>query len=107
MINIQKMMQQAQQVQQKLQEVQEKIKDIDVSGVSGGGLVKVVMSCAGVVRSIKIDPSVLGAGNQEMLEDLVIAAVNNAGEAKDERIKDETRIMLESMGLPGDTQVPF
>ena len=50
MLNIQKMMQQAKLVQEKLEEIQEKLKDIDVSGASGDGLVRVTMSCANVVR---------------------------------------------------------
>src|SRR5262249_40482570 len=107
MINIQKMMQQAQQVQQKLQEIQEKLRDINVEGESGGGLVKVVMSCANVMRGISIDPSLLGPQNKEMLEDLIIAAVNSAGEAKDRRIQEETKAMLESLGLPEGTKLPF
>ncbi len=107
MINIQKMMQQAKQVQQKLEEIQEKLKDIDVEGQSGNGLVRVVMSCAAVVKSISIDPSLLNRDGKEILEDLVLAALNNAGEAKDARIKDETRKMTESMGIDENTKFPF
>lgn len=107
MINIQKMMQQAQQVQFKLQEMQEKLKDIDVSGEAGGGLVKVVMSCAGVVRSVKIDPSLLTQDGRDMVEDLIVAAHNNAADAKEARIKDETTAMMEELGLPKDQKLPF
>ena len=106
MIDIQKMMQQAQQVQFKLQEMQEKFKDLEVSGESGGGSVKVRMNCAGMVLSIDIDPSVMG-GDKEMAEDLVVAAVNNATEAKETRIQEETKAMMAEMGLPEDTQLPF
>jgi DNA-binding YbaB/EbfC family protein len=107
MINIQKMMQQAQQVQFKLQEMQEKLKDINVSGEAGGGMVKVVMSCAGFVQSVQIDPSLLNTGSKDMLEDLVTAAHNNAAEAKEAKIKEETQSMMESMGLPADSKLPF
>lgn len=107
MINIQKMMQQAQQVQFKLQEMQEKFKDMNVTGESGGGMVKVSMTCAGEVKSIEIDPSLIKADGKEVLEDLVTAAINNANEAKEARIKSETQKMMESMGLPKDQALPF
>ncbi|HQX26800.1 MAG TPA: YbaB/EbfC family nucleoid-associated protein [Alphaproteobacteria bacterium] len=107
MLNIQKMMQQAKLVQEKLEEIQEKLKDIDVSGASGDGLVRVTMSCANVVRSVTIDPSLLNAGGKDMLEDLVVAAMNNAGEAKDVRVKEETRKMMDSIGVDENTKFPF
>lgn len=107
MINIQKMMQQAQQVQFKLQEIQEKLKDIDVTGESGGGLVQVIMSCAGVIRNVSVDPSLLTPENKEMLEDLIAAAVNSAGDAKDARVQEETRKLMKEMGLPEGGQLPF
>lgn len=100
MIDVQKMMKQAQEVQFKLQEMQEKLKDIDVEGEAGGGLVKVVMSCAGVVRSIDINPSIITADDKETMEDLVVAAINNAGENKDAKIQSETQAMMQGMGLP-------
>lgn len=107
MLNIQKMMQQAKLVQEKLEEIQEKLKDIDVNGASGDGLVRVTMSCANVVRSVTIDPSLLNSGGKDMLEDLVVAAMNNAGEAKDVRVKEETRKMMDSIGVDENTKFPF
>lgn len=107
MINIQKMMQQAQEVQFKLQEMQEKLKDIDVQGESGGGLVKVVMSCAGVIRSIAVDPALIVPEDKETMEDLIVAAINNAGDARDERVKSETEAMMKALGLPAGGQLPF
>lgn len=107
MLNIQKMMQQAKQVQEKLEEIQEKLKDIDVEGESGNGLVRVVMSCANEVRSVSIDPSLLNTGSKEMLEDLIAAALNNAGGAKDVRVKEETKKMMESIGVDENTKFPF
>jgi len=106
MLNFKDMMQQAQQMQFKLAEMQEKLKDIDVEGESGGGMVKVTMACSGIVRGIVIDPSVINADDKETLEDLVVAAVNNAHDAKEARIKTETQEMMEGMGLPADTKLP-
>ncbi len=107
MMNIQKMMQQAQQVQQKLAEMQEKLRDIEVEGESGGGLVKVTMTCSGVVRGIHIEPNLINPEDKETLEDLIIAAINNAGEARDARTQEETKSMMKAMGLPADAQLPF
>lgn len=107
MLNFKDMMQQAQQMQFKLQEMQEKLKDIEVEGESGAGMVKVTMSCGGEVKGINVDPSVVNADDKETLEDLIVAAINNANQAKDERIKTETQSMMEGMGLPADTKLPF
>lgn len=105
MINFKEMMQQAQQMQFKLQEMQEKMKDIEVEGESGGGMVKVRMACSGAVKGLNIDSSVMG--DKETMEDLIVAALNKAHEAKEQRIQDETQKMMESMGLPKDAQLPF
>jgi nucleoid-associated protein EbfC len=107
MINIQKMMQQARVVQEKLAELQEKFKDIDVQG-EAGGVVKITMTCAGVLKKIDIDGSVLSADGKEMIEDLIVAAHNMAQNAKDERIKQETENLMHELGLPKDQQgFPF
>lgn len=106
MMNFKDMMQQAQQMQFKLQEMQEKLKDIDVEGEAGGGMVKVKMSCAGIVRAVTIDPSVINAEDKETLEDLIVAAHNSANDAKEERIKQETEEMMGGLGLPPGTQLP-
>jgi DNA-binding YbaB/EbfC family protein len=107
MINIKKMMQQAQEMQQRLAEMQEKFKDIDVSGEAGGGKVKATMNCAGDILGISIDPSVIVPDDKETLEDLIVAALNNAIKAKNERIEQETQGMVQELGLPSDTQLPF
>ncbi len=98
-MDFQKMMKQAQEMQFKLQEVQEKLKDMEVDAEAGAGLVKVRMSCSGKVLSISIDDSLISS-DKETLEDLIVAAMNNANEAKEELIKSETKSMMESLGLP-------
>lgn len=99
-------MQQAQQMQLKLQEMQEKLADIEVSGEAGGGMVKVTMNCKGEMLSLAVDPSVITPDDKETMEDLIVAAVNNANKAKDEKIKEETKSMMEKLGLPEDTKLP-
>lgn len=105
MINIQKMMQQAQQVQFKMQELQELLKDIEVNGEAGGGLVKVLMTCDGRVKAIDVSEGAIE--DKETMEDLIVAAVNNATEAKEERVQEETAKIMEGMGLPADAKLPF
>lgn len=106
MMNFQKMMQQAQQMQFKLQEMQEKLGDIEVEGESGGGMVKARMTCKGELIGLEIDPAVISTDDKETIEDLIVAAVNNANAAKEERVKAETQAMMESLGLPAGTQLP-
>ncbi|MBK6896071.1 MAG: YbaB/EbfC family nucleoid-associated protein [Alphaproteobacteria bacterium] len=105
-MNFQQMMKQAQDMQLKIQQMQQKLTDVEVQGESGGGMVKVVMTCSGKLNRITIDSSLMN-GDKETLEDLIVAAVNKATEAKDERIKSETKSMMESLGLPGDMNLPF
>ncbi len=107
MFNVKDMMQQAQNMQAKMAEIQEKFKDIFVGGESGGGMVKVTMACNGEVKSVDIDPGVIVADEKETLEDLIVAAINNAALAKDERVQAETQAMMEAMGLPAGVQLPF
>ena len=106
-MNFKDMMQQAQQMQFKLSELQEKLKDIDVEGESGGGMVKVTMACSGDVRAIAIDPSVISAEDKETLEDLIVAALNNASDAKEARVKEETEGMMGGMGMPDGMKLPL
>lgn len=106
MFNVKEMMQQAQQVQFKMQELQEKFKDITVEGEAGDGLVKVTLSCAGVVKALYIDQTLVDGGSKDMIEDLVIAALNVANENKDKRINEETEAMMGKLGLPADIKLP-
>ncbi|MBG78731.1 MAG: YbaB/EbfC family nucleoid-associated protein [Alphaproteobacteria bacterium] len=99
MFDIQKMMQQAQQMQQKMQEMQEKFKDIEIQSQSGGGMVKVTMTCTGVVQSVDIDPSLLSDDNKEVLEDLITAAMNQANELREDRVQKESQQMMMEAGL--------
>src|SRR5918993_110225 len=71
------LMKQAQQMQENMRKAQEELASIEVEGQSGAGLVKVVMTCKFKVRRVTIDPSLLGE-DKDMLEDLVLAAMNDA-----------------------------
>lgn len=105
-MNIQQLMKQAQQMQSKMQEIQEKLGQTHVDGKAGGGLVNVVVNGNGDVLQIKIDPSLLKADEGEMLEDLILAAINDGkGKAKD-MMESEMKKVTGGMGMPG-MKLPF
>ena len=87
MPDLQAALAQAQMMQQKLLEAQQQIAQTQVEGQSGGGLVKVRLDGNGQVVGVTIDPSVVDPNDVETLEDLVIGALNNAGENMRETVK--------------------
>lgn len=107
MFNMQQMMAKAQTMQKKMEEVQAKAGEIEVDGQSGGGMVKVVMSCKGEIRSVTLDPSVVIASDKDMLEDLIKAACNDAKAKADARMTEETQGAMGGMGLPPGFKLPF
>ena len=86
-LNLAAMMKQAQMMQARMQEVQEEIGQKTVEASSGGGMVTVSCNGKGEVTAIKIDPEAVKGGDVEMLEDLVLAAVNEAHRRADEMMK--------------------
>ncbi len=106
-MNIQQMMQQAKVMQEKMQTMQEKLGDVVVEGQAGGGLVKVSSTCKGDVRSIALDESLIVPAEKEVLEDLIKAALNDVKSKADETLAEETQKMMDELGLPAGTQLPF
>lgn len=96
--NLQDMLSQARQQAEKLQE---KMQQITIEASSGGGSVTVRMSGQKQLLSIAIEPEVVKSGDIEMLQDLVVAAVNEAARKVDEAMKSSLGGMLGGMGLPG------
>ena len=76
MVNFGNMMKQAQQLQKKMAEAQDKLSEIEVKGTSGGGLVTVIATAKGAFKRILIDDSLIKTDEKEILEDLIIAAIN-------------------------------
>ena len=99
-MNIAKMLKQAQQMQGKMQAAQEELSQREVQSSAGGGKVKVTATAAGDVLSIKIDPSVVAAGDVEMVEDLVLTGVRQAIEDGRRIMADEMKKISGSLGLP-------
>lgn len=95
-----KILQQAQQMQGRLQQMQEELQHKVVTGSAGGGLVSVEADGRGHVKRIKIDPSLAGNPDVEMLEDLIAVAVNDAQKKATELAQEEMNKLTGGMNLP-------
>jgi DNA-binding YbaB/EbfC family protein len=97
-MNIQKMMQQAQQMQEKLQK---QMAEMRIEATAGGGMVNVTVSGAKQLIAIAIDPEVVSKDDVEMLQDLIVAAVNDAHRKVDEALATQMQGMMGGMRIPG------
>ncbi len=96
-----KILKQAQKMQAQMAKVQEELAKEKVEGLAGGGMVKAVANGKGDLVSIQIDPEVIDPEDVEMLEDLVVAAVNEALRAGKELSDERMGALTGGMGLPG------
>ena len=101
MASINKLMKQAMRAQQQAQEVEAALASRTVEASSGGGAVKVVATCKGQVKSIKIDPEAVDPEDVESLEDMVLLAVNNAIEEGQKIQQEEMSKVTAGFNLPG------
>ncbi len=99
------LMKQAQQMQENMQRMQEELKSIEVEGQSGAGLVKVTMTCKNVVRKVSIDPTLVGE-DKDMLEDLVMAAVNDAVARAEATAQAKMQGFTAGLNLPPGMKLP-
>jgi len=95
-----KILQQAQQMQGRLQQLQDELQHRVVNGSAGGGLVSVEADGRGQIKRIKIDPSLAGQSDAEMLEDLIVVAVNDAQKKVTELAQEEMGKITGGMNLP-------
>ncbi len=107
MRNLGDMMKQAQEMQAKMAEAQEKIEVMQVTGASGGGMVEVTLSGKGDMRQVQIDPSLLGGDDKEVLEDLIVAAHNDAKSKAEELVQEEMAKVTGGLNLPPGLKLPF
>lgn len=99
-------MKQAQQMQEQMQKAQEELVNIEVTGESGAGMVKVIMTGKHDVKRVEIDPSLL-ADEKDMLEDLMAAAINDANRRVEAASKEKMSELTAGMGLPDGFKMPF
>jgi len=95
------LLKQANQMQNKMKKVQEELAARDYEGTAGGGVVKAIVNGDHFVKSVKIDPEVMKAGDVEMLQDMVLAAVNEAVKTARETSAKEMEKITGGMNLPG------
>ena len=107
MNNMSQIMKQAKAMQEKMAEMQKKIEETEIEGSSGGGAVKIVMNGKHEVKNLFIDPSVVNSDEKEVLEDLIIAALNDANKKIAENTNDQLGSISGGMGLPPGLKLPF
>jgi DNA-binding YbaB/EbfC family protein len=106
MPSLDELMKAARNVQEQMARAQEQLDRIEVEGASGGGMVKVRATARGAVRGVSIDPSLLTADNREMLEDLIVAAFNDAKTKADQAGSAEMGKLTAGMQLPPGFKLP-
>ncbi|HVB38644.1 MAG TPA: YbaB/EbfC family nucleoid-associated protein [Vicinamibacterales bacterium] len=97
-MNIQQMMKQAQQMQERLQK---QMAELRIEASAGGGMVTVVVNGAKQLQSITIDPEVVSKEDVEMLQDLIVAAVNDAQRKVDDELSNQMGGMMGGLKIPG------
>jgi len=97
-MNIQQMMKQAQQMQDRMQK---QMAEMRIEATSGGGMVTVVMNGSKQVLSLKIDPEAVSKDDVEMLQDLILAAINDGSRKADEAMSQQMSGLMGGMKIPG------
>jgi DNA-binding YbaB/EbfC family protein len=107
MKNLGALMKQAQEMQKKMGEMQGRLTEIEVDGSSGAGMVSVTLTGKSDMKRIKIDPSLLKPDEAEVLEDLIVAATNDARARLETKTQDEMSQLTGGLDLPSGFKLPF
>ncbi|NFV82187.1 YbaB/EbfC family nucleoid-associated protein [Magnetospirillum aberrantis] len=107
MKNLGNLMKQAQQMQSKMAEMQAKMAELEVTGASGGGMLKVTLNGKFELKGIKIDPALVTPDDVEVLEDLIVAAFNDAKSKAEAAMQDEMAKVTGGLNLPAGFKLPF
>ena len=100
------LMKQAQEMQDNMKKAQEEMASLLVTGESGAGMVKITMSCQHQVKTVAIDDTMVG-DDKEMLEDLIVAAFNDAARKVEKTVQEKFSGMASGMSLPAGMKLPF
>ncbi len=106
-MNIAAMMKKAQEMQKKMQEMQDNLVNVVEEGSAGAGMVTVQMNGKNEVKKISISDELLNPNDKEMLEDLLVAALNDVKRKIDTRASSEMEKLTGGLGLPGGMKLPF
>ncbi len=107
MNNFNNMIKQAQDLQKKMAEAQEKVETLEAEGISGGGIVKITINGKNNVTSVNIDETAIDKNEKEILEDLILAAFNDARDKIQRKIADEMSSLTGGIKLPPGMKLPF
>ena len=107
MTDFNNMLKQAQELQKKMADAQKKVEELEAEGTSGGGLVKVKINGKNITTSISIDDSLISKDEKEILEDLIVAALNDARENVKKKISEEMSSLTGGLKLPPGMKLPF
>ncbi|HEX6980823.1 MAG TPA: YbaB/EbfC family nucleoid-associated protein [Alphaproteobacteria bacterium] len=107
MKNLGNLMKQAQQMQAKMAEMQERLAQLEITGAAGGGMVQATVTGKGEIKRVKIDKSIVDPNDVEMLEDLVVAAINDARGKVEAVAAEEMQKLTGGLNLPGGFKLPF
>ncbi len=100
MKDLMKMMKQAQEIQGKMQRMQDELASLEVSGQSGAGMVKITLNGKGEMRSVRIDPSLMKPGEAEIVEDLLLAAHQDARAKVESTLQERMQEVTGGLPLP-------
>jgi DNA-binding YbaB/EbfC family protein len=101
------LMKQAQAMQTKMQEVQAELERVEVEGQSGGGMVRVTLTAKGQMKGVTLDPSLLKPEDKDMLEDLIVAAHDDARKKGERVMEERMQSLTAGLPLPPGFKLPF
>lgn len=107
MKNLGQMMKQAQEMQTKMAELQEQLAMAEVTGAAGGGMIQVILNGKGEMRGIKIDPALANPDEVEVLEDLIVAATNDAKAKVEAKVAEQMQELTGGLNLPPGFKLPI
>ncbi|NIZ01030.1 YbaB/EbfC family nucleoid-associated protein [Thalassospira lucentensis] len=107
MKNLAGMLKQAQQMQSKMQDMQEALVELEIEGQSGAGMVKVMLNGKGEMRGLSLDKSIVDPNDTEVLEDLIVAAYNDAKVKVEAQVQEKMKDVTGGMNLPEGFKLPF
>jgi DNA-binding YbaB/EbfC family protein len=107
MKNLGQMMRQAQEMQAKMAQVQDSLGRVEITGASGGGMVEVTLNGKGEMRGLTIDPTLMEPAEREVLEDLIVAAHNDAKAKVERHVAEEMSKLTGGLKLPPGMTLPF
>jgi nucleoid-associated protein EbfC len=107
MKNLGNMLKEAQKMQARMAEMQQRLGEVEVTGTAGGGMVSVLLNGRGEMRKVTIDPSLADPAEMEIMEDLIVAAFNDAKARVEQHVQEEMSKLAGGLPLPPGMKLPF